>query len=120
MSIFPIIDIGKKGEILASDYYRNLGGKVLERNYRYRRCEIDLIVKLNSKIIFCEVKTRRSVEYGYPENFLSSSQISRIILASEHYIYTVNWLGDVRYDLISINFCLETNPEIILMEDAFF
>ena len=60
------IEKGKLGEEIASKYIISKGGKVIERNYRTRVGEVDLIAKLNGELVFVEVKSRSNINYGYP------------------------------------------------------
>jgi putative endonuclease len=58
--------LGRAGEGLAADLYRRAGFTVLERNFRSGREEIDLIVGRGELLVFCEVKTRRTDDWGLP------------------------------------------------------
>lgn len=58
--------LGAKGEELAGEYLKNRGFEILERNYRYKRKEIDLIVRDKNTVVFVEVKAGRSKKFGLP------------------------------------------------------
>ncbi len=58
------IETGAAGEAVAAAYYERLGWSVLDRNWRTRDGEIDLIVQREGMVAFCEVKTRTSDRYG--------------------------------------------------------
>ncbi len=106
---------GKYGEDLAVSYLAKKGYEVVERNYRFSRGEVDLIAIWNNMIlIFLEVKFRKNNSYGEPEVFVSRDQQKRIIAAAEHYLESINWQKDVRFDIISI-----CGKEIYQIEDAF-
>ena len=62
--------LGVLGESLASDYLTHHGYRILERNWRWPRGEIDLIVEKDGEIVFVEVKARRSHRYGTPQDFM--------------------------------------------------
>ena len=94
--------IGRKGENLAAEYLVKNGFEIAARNYRHGRGEIDLIVKRDDWLLFVEVKTRSSADYGHPEDFLELYQMNRIYDAAEHYIFDIDWQGNVRFDVISI------------------
>jgi putative endonuclease len=96
------IKTGTKGENLTADYFVSKGYEVVARNFRYRRGEIDLIVKKDNWMIFVEVKTRSSYDYGAPEQFVSAQQCNRIIEAAEEFIYKHDWHGHVRVDVVSV------------------
>jgi putative endonuclease len=106
---------GGEGESAAADYLSNNGYEVLERNYRCGRAEIDLIVKKKNWLVFVEVKTRSSSDFGYPEEFVDKNQEQNILMAAEHYIYKIDWQENVRYDIISV-----LQGEIVHFEDAFY
>lgn len=94
--------LGKRGEKLAKAYFLNQRFEIVCENYRYRRFEIDLIVKKGGLLVFVEVKTRTSIRFGYPEETLSVQQENRIRKAAEEYIFTSGWQGKIRFDIISI------------------
>ncbi|REE01597.1 YraN family protein [Marinoscillum furvescens] len=107
---------GKYGEDLAVSYLRRKGFEIIERNYRHRRGEIDLIgLWDNTILVFFEVKLRKDTNYGDPETFVSRRQIKQIIDTAEEYIYGINWHKDIRFDIIAIG-----NGQIEHIEDAFY
>ena len=110
---------GYEGEKLAADFLVQRGFEIVERNYRYRHSEIDLIVKKANWLIFVEVKTRSSYAFGYPEEFVDYKKVKTIMEGADHYIYKNNWQGNVRYDIVSVRLT-NTNAEIVHLEDAFY
>jgi putative endonuclease len=110
---------GKEGEDMAARFLMEKGFEIIERNYRYKRSEIDLIVKKNNWLIFVEVKLRSSDMYGYPEDFVDYKKAKNIIDGAEQYTYENDWQGNVRYDIVSIRL-LKDKTEIIQIEDAFY
>lgn len=111
-------EIGKKGESIAADYLIQKGYTLLERNYRYRRFEIDIIAQIKNTIVFIEVKTRQSLNYGYPEEAIDNRKIDHILDCADHFINQNQWIGNIRFDIISILFEPEFSIEHI--EDAFY
>jgi putative endonuclease len=95
-------DIGKNGEDEALRFLEAKGYEILNRNYRFKRSEIDLVASKDNLLIFIEVKVRSSNSFGYPESFVSDSQIERIMEAAVEYQYQKNWIGNIRFDIISI------------------
>ena len=93
---------GSWGERIAAEFLEKKGHTVLEKNYRYRRNEIDLITEVNGILVFTEVKLRKSTLFGTPEMFVDAAQTSRITEAADHYLYEVNWEGNIRFDIIAI------------------
>ncbi|MEK6780910.1 MAG: YraN family protein [Bacteroidota bacterium] len=110
---------GKEGESLAAEYLISKGFEIVERNYRYKQSEIDLIVKKNNWLIFVEVKFRSSDAYGYPEDFVDYKKAKNIVDGAEQYTYDKNWQGNVRYDIVAIR-NISGKLEIRHIEDAFY
>ncbi len=110
------METGSIGENLAAEYLVAKGFEVVARNYRWKKAEIDLIVKRDKWLIFVEVKTRSSNAWGEPESFVSDLQRRLIYSAAEEYIYNTDWQGNIRFDIVSVKPC--TPPEIVHFEDA--
>jgi len=104
---------------MAARFLIDKGFEIVERNYRYKRLEIDLIVKKDNWLIFVEVKLRSSDAFGYPEDFVDYKKAKNIVDGAEQYTYDKNWQGNVRYDIVSIRL-QQDQTEIIQIEDAFY
>ncbi|MCU0419873.1 MAG: YraN family protein [Cyclobacteriaceae bacterium] len=111
---------GREGEARAAAFLEAKGYTVLERNYRHKRSEIDLIVKKDAWIVFVEVKLRTSDSFGYPEEFVNRKKVMRILEGAEYYTYVNRWEGPVRYDIVSIRQLPNEAEEIRHIEDAFY
>jgi putative endonuclease len=70
--------LGKRGEELAAGYLAEHGYRILERNWRCRDGEIDVIAQLADQIVFVEVKTRSSVAYGHPLEAITPAKLARL------------------------------------------
>lgn len=110
--------LGKQGERYAAAFLQTKGYEVVETNYRYKRNEIDLIVKKGTLLVFVEVKAKSSSAYGYPEASVDNNKAARVIEAAEHYILTNNWTGIIRFDIVAI-LTLGQKIEVKHFEDAF-
>ena len=110
---------GKEGEDLAVDFLKKKGFTILERNYRHKRSEIDLIIRQDNWLVFVEVKARTSVAFGYPEEFVDYQKQKMIFAGALEYMYTLNWQGNVRFDIVSVDLS-DSEPEIRHFEDAFY
>ncbi|MEO5603763.1 MAG: YraN family protein [Cyclobacteriaceae bacterium] len=110
------IKTGANGENLAAEYLMGKGFRVLARNYRWKRAEIDLIIQRDDWLIFVEVKTRSSNAFGEPESFVDDYKGRLIYGAAEEYIFSIDWQGHIRFDIVSVK--LGTPPEIVHFEDA--
>lgn len=111
--------IGKSGESSASTHLIKMGFKIIERNWRWRRKEIDIIAEYQEYIVFVEVKTRENNSFGNPEDFVSRKQQRHIIAAADAYITEKDIDKEARFDIIAItnNFGKE---EILHIPDAFY
>ena len=96
-------ETGKRGEELASLFLENKGWLILERNYRYKRGEIDLIALHDSLLIFLEVKFRKNNHFGHPENFVNAKKSEMVKQTAEYYLIEKNWKGNIRFDIIAIS-----------------
>ena len=111
--------LGKKGEIAAENYLIQKEYQILEKNWRYLKAEIDIIVQKDNFIVFVEVKTRSTEEFGSPETFVSNKQQKLIINAAHEYITKNEIDFEARFDIISI-LIKDKNTEIEHIEDAFY
>lgn len=97
--------IGKLGENLACTYLVNNGYQILERNFSCRQGEIDIVSydKRNNEIVFVEVKTRTSFEYGFPSEAVNKLKQKHMLNSAKFYLYCKK-LEDsfVRFDIIEI------------------
>ena len=109
------IQKGKAGESMAERYLAKKGFKIIARNYRYKRSEIDLIAQKEDWLVFVEVRMRSSAAFGYPEQTISAAKRKKIMEGAAHYLEETQWSGNVRYDVIAI----EKN-DVTHFEDAFY
>ena len=109
------LNIAKIGESLAAEHLKARGCKILAKNYRARRGEIDIIVRDGEFIVFVEVKTRRSLRFGLPQEAVTiqkQRQISKVALA---YLQAQNLLdAPCRFDVIAIH--LSPQLELLKLE----
>jgi len=95
-------NIGIKGEELASGYLLDRGYTILERNWRYRHKEIDIVARLGDCLVIVEVKTRTSNAFGDPVASITLRKQAFLIEAAEAYLYIKGLDMDVRFDIIVI------------------
>ncbi|WP_371371282.1 YraN family protein [Sporomusa aerivorans] len=97
------IDIGDSGEQLAVRYLNNLGYKILATKYRAKVGEIDIIAKDKEFLVFVEVKTRRSVAYGFPAEAVTLRKQQKIINAALCFL-SQRGLNDTacRFDILEV------------------
>ncbi|TSC95715.1 MAG: putative endonuclease [Parcubacteria group bacterium Athens1014_10] len=95
--------IGKTGEEIAKKYFKKKGYKILEQHYCLRGGEIDLIVQKEEKIIFVEVKTRTSDEFGNPEESINYYKQKSLNRAINNYFFKKRIENnDYQFDVVSI------------------
>ena len=109
-------ETGDLGENMAAVFLEKKGYEIVARNYRFRKAEIDIIVRRDDWLLFVEVKTRKSNAYGEPEKFVGIKKANQIFLAAEEFIFSNDWNGHVRFDVVSVT--LGEEPEIVHFEDA--
>ena len=95
-------DLGAIGENMASNLLSNKGYKVLDRNWRWGRYEIDIVAEFQKILVVAEVKTRQSNYFGEPEEFVSTAQQKRLVESANAYIEKHDIDLEVRFDIISI------------------
>ena len=105
-------ELGKKGEQLAVDFLVENGYKILERNYRFNKAEVDVIAKLGEILAIVEVKTRSTSDFGNPQDFVKPKQIKNLVKAIDEYVTVNNLDVEVRFDIVAIlkqdkNFSIE-------------
>ncbi|MGB1307911.1 MAG: YraN family protein [Oceanihabitans sp.] len=112
-------ELGKKGEELAVNFLLQNGYEILERNYRFQKAEVDIIAKQKNTLAIVEVKTRSTVDFGNPQEFVKPKQIQRLVKAVDAFVIENNLDLEVRFDIIAI---LKTKNtfEIEHLENAFY
>lgn len=111
-------ELGKEGEDAACNYLQKIGCRIIERNWRFHKYEIDIIAEDDDYIIFVEVKTRTSSQWGNPEDFLSKGQIKRIVEAADFYLNEYDIEKEARFDVIA-SIKTKNSFEIEHFDDAF-
>jgi len=112
--------IGKFGEEIAVSFLRINGYLIVERNWRFKRAEIDIIAQKETTLIFVEVKYRSYDFFGAPEESIQETKESLIADAAAHFMEHKEWPGECRFDIISIIRDSTKTCEIRHFSDAFF
>ena len=94
--------LGNKGEMLASRYLMDKGYAVLHYNWRSGHKEIDLIAQQRDTLVFVEVKSRTSQQYGDATDAVTDEKIARLIAAAEAYILKYKVDLKFRFDVITV------------------
>ena len=111
--------LGLTGEALAEIHLKQAGYRILERNYRTKLGEIDIIAKDHDTIVFIEVKTRRSENYGSPKWAVTPKKQRKISMVALLYLKSTRQSrARARFDVVSIG-PLDTNARIEIIKNAF-
>ncbi|MBE0651529.1 MAG: YraN family protein [Bacteroidales bacterium] len=110
---------GIKGEELARKFLQKKNYKILERNWRHEKEEVDIIALDGKELVIVEVKTRSTDYFGDPEEAVDVAKETRLIAAAEAYLEENDFDFEVRYDIISI-ILKNKHPEIRHIQDAFY
>jgi putative endonuclease len=112
-------DLGKFGEELAVDFLEKNGYEILETNWFFGKAEVDIIAQKGNILAIVEVKTRSSLEYGLPQEFVKPKKIQLLVKAINEYVNRNDLDVDVRFDIMAIH---KEKDEFILehIEQAFF
>jgi putative endonuclease len=113
-------ETGILGEKLAKDYLKKRGYRIRESNYRCPEGEVDIIAEHNDYLVFVEVKTRRSLEFGSPEESITAEKRERLRAVAAHYQQTHDNLPQLwRIDVVAIELGPKNKPSRIeLFENA--
>ncbi len=111
--------VGARGEDTAAAWYEEHGYEILERNWRRREGEIDLIARQGRTVVFCEVKARSSGDFGSGAEAVVPAKQRRIRRLAARWLAELTpasgrALVDLRFDVVSI-----TGSELDVIEDAF-
>jgi len=110
--------LGITGENIAADYLQKKGLRIIERNFRCRLGEIDIIAKQGSYLVFVEVRTRSSASCGLPQESITTAKINKLRRLAQVYMINKSLYNvDVRFDVVAVYRAGETT--ITHIENAF-
>ncbi len=96
-------ELGKLGEELAVEFLRKDGYEILETNWTFQKAEVDIIAQKENTLAIVEVKTRSSLEFGLPQDFVKPKKIQLLVKAVNEYVVSKNLDVEVRFDIIAIH-----------------
>ncbi len=96
-------ELGKLGEELAVEFLQKNGYEILETNWTFQKAEIDIIAKKENTLAIVEVKTRSSLEFGLPQDFVKPKKIQLLVKAVNEYVVSKDMDIEVRFDIIAIH-----------------
>ena len=114
-------ELGRKAEDSACEYLLSINYIILERNWRYKRAEIDIIAKdINTDtLVFVEVKSKSYTYFGEPESAVSEKKQKLVSDAAAAYMDQISYFWAVRFDIIGIVFENKSKALISHFKDAF-
>ena len=113
-------ELGKLGEDLATEFLIKNGYEILDRNWRFQKSEIDIIAQKDLTLAIVEVKTRSSIDFGLPQDFVKPKQIQSLVKAVNQYVVLNDIDFEIRFDIIAIHRDLKQKFIIEHIEDAFY
>jgi len=113
------ITTGKEGEKIAAAYLKKNGYRIIEINFRCPIGEIDIIAKEKDDLVFVEVKTRKSIELGYPEQAVGKRKQKRMSQLALWYLQKRKIADtNARFDVVAVTLIPKKN-EVKLIKNAF-
>ena len=112
-------ELGKLGEELAVAFLQENGYAILETNFTFQKAEIDIIAQKENILAIVEVKTRSSIEFGLPQDFVKPKKIQLLVKAVNEYVISNDLELEVRFDIIAIS-KEDTDFKMEHIEDAFY
>ncbi len=111
---------GNKGEEIATSWLQQKGYTVIERNWRHRHWEVDIIASKDRKLHFVEVKTRSNHRFGKPEESIGRDKMTALKNAAEEYLYRHEEWKYIQFDVLAIILQGTDAMEVLLIEDVYF
>lgn len=112
-------EIGKKGEALALGWLEEQGFRLLDRNWRYSRYEIDLIVCKEEVLHVVEVKTGSTNRYGFPEERVTARKFGHLKKATAAYLDLHPCWTRVQYDILSVHIDARGGFDFLFLADCY-
>ena len=114
------LSLGTRGEISACGFLKKHGYEILEKNYKCKLGEIDLICRRQGRLAFIEIKTRTSVQYGTPQEAVNLQKQEKIFKVAQYYMKEKKLTKiPVAFDVVAILWKEGQAPEMRLIVDAF-
>ncbi|WP_448640583.1 YraN family protein [Geodermatophilus sp. URMC 63] len=96
-------ELGSRGEAIAATYLTDAGLLVLDRNWRCRDGELDIVARDGSAIVFCEVKTRRATGFGHPVEAVTPAKQRRLRTLAQRWLAAHDQHApDLRFDVVGV------------------
>jgi putative endonuclease len=112
-------ELGKLGEEMAVEFLQKEGYTILQTNYTFQKAEIDILAQKSGVLTVVEVKTRSSLDFGLPQDFVKPKKIQLLVKAVDAFVNQNDLDLEVRFDIIAIH----KNDKSFVIEhltDAFY
>lgn len=112
-------ELGKLGEEMAVEFLQKEGYTILQTNYTFQKAEIDILAQKAGILAVVEVKTRSSLDFGLPQDFVKPKKIQLLVKAVDEFVTQNDLDLEVRFDIIAIH----KNDKSFVIEhltDAFY
>lgn len=96
-------ELGKLGEELSVEFLQKNGYIILETNWTFQKAEIDIIAQKDTFLAIVEVKTRSSIDFGLPQDFVNPKKMQLLVKAANEYVVQNDLDVNVRFDIIAIH-----------------
>ena len=96
-------ELGKLGEELAVEFLRKEGYRILETNWMFQKAEIDILAQKENILAVVEVKTRSSLDFGLPQDFVKPKKIQLLVKAVGAFVSERDLDIQVRFDIIAVH-----------------
>ncbi len=110
---------GKTGEAMGIVWLEKNDYTIKEQNWRHSRWEVDAIAVKDTVLHFIEIKTRRTKNYGLPEDKVGKKKIQNLINAAEEYLYLFPQWKRIQFDILSILILKNEPVEYFFIEDVY-
>ena len=106
-------ELGSRGEAIAATYLTDAGLRVLDRNWRCRDGELDIVARDGAAIVFCEVKTRRATGFGHPVEAVPEVKRRRLRTLAQRWLAAHDeHAPDLRFDVVGV-LVRPTGPAVV-------
>jgi putative endonuclease len=111
-------ELGKQGEAIAAQHLQEKGYRILAKNWRFAKAELDLVVQTENTLVVVEVKTRNTGFFGEPELAVSKRKQQQLVKAAHAFMEAANIDLEVRFDVVGI-ISNKNKTELNHVEEAF-
>lgn len=111
-------ELGQQGEQKACDYLISKGYRIRDVNWRYEKCELDIVCEYQNLIVVVEVKTRSNLDFGNPAEFVTTAKQTKLIEGAEAYLEQKELENELRFDIVEVIYAHQ-KFKINHLEDAF-